>query len=61
MKLGWQLLTAVVMAMCLASSSLGAEPPRPNYVVILCDDLGYGDLGCFGHPHIKTPHLERGC
>jgi arylsulfatase A len=59
MKLGWQLLTAVVMAMCLASSSLGAEPPRPNYVVILCDDLGYGDLGCFGHPHIKTPHLDQ--
>ncbi|GAA0877349.1 sulfatase-like hydrolase/transferase [Algoriphagus jejuensis] len=35
------------------------EAEKPNIVVILCDDLGYGDLGSFGHPIIKTPSLDR--
>ncbi len=32
---------------------------KPNVIVIYADDLGYGDLACFGHPTIKTPHLDR--
>ncbi|WP_238381262.1 sulfatase-like hydrolase/transferase [Mariniblastus fucicola] len=32
---------------------------KPNMIVILCDDLGYGDLECYGHPHIRTPHLNK--
>ncbi len=32
---------------------------KPNFVVIFCDDLGYGDLGTYGHPTILTPNLDQ--
>jgi arylsulfatase A len=47
-----------VLALCAMSSS--AADPRPNIVVILADDLGYGDLGCYNRDSkIPTPHLDR--
>ena len=32
---------------------------RPNILVIMCDDMGYGDLGCYGQPYIQTPNIDR--
>jgi arylsulfatase A-like enzyme len=50
----------------LASTALAAapklslsQPRRPNILFILADDLGYGDLSCFGRPDYQTPHLDR--
>ena len=37
------------------------QPASPNVIYILMDDLGYGDIGCFGQDKIETPHIDRLC
>lgn len=51
-------MTTIAGGMASAPAFLKAAGRRPNLVVVLCDDLGYGDLNCFGSPIVKTPHLD---
>jgi arylsulfatase A len=48
----------LVILLAVAALTVHANE-SPNFVVILCDDLGYGDLSNYGHPSIKTPNLDR--
>ena len=61
---GWQgKLASVVLLACawlaIEKSAHSAEPARPNVVVILIDDLGWADLGCYGSKFHRTPNLDR--
>lgn len=51
-------VTVAVLFVVPESSALAARQ-QPNIVLILADDLGYGDLGCFGQKTLKTPRLDR--
>ena len=52
-------LLTVVFCVLICLVLQAAEKQPPNIVLILADDLGYGDLGCYGNRHVRTPHIDR--
>lgn len=56
MNVRFKLSLLIVGAVCIASV---ADERLPNIVFIFADDLGFADLGCYGHPDIRTPRLDK--
>ena len=52
MKLTMVFLTVSVI-------QVSGKDPRPNVILIYADDIGFGDLGCYGATKVKTPHIDR--
>src|SRR6056297_1286407 len=52
-------MQALLFLTIAISTGLLTAAERPNVVILFADDMGYGDLACYGHPRIRTPHLDQ--
>jgi N-sulfoglucosamine sulfohydrolase len=55
----WCLAAAVAVATLAPIAARAASAARPNFLIIIGDDLNWRDLGCTGSPDVKTPHIDR--
>lgn len=55
-QIGITLGTGLLAAVALCANAANKNP-KPNIIFILCDDMGYGDLGCYGQKYIETPNM----
>ncbi|MFK8113672.1 MAG: sulfatase-like hydrolase/transferase [Rubripirellula sp.] len=52
-------LSSLLFVAHFISATICPAADKPNFIVFLADDLGWGDLGCYGHPKIQTPNLDK--
>lgn len=53
------LLIVVLLTIAFPSIAKRTKTDKPNIIIFFADDMGYGDLGCFGSPNIRTPNIDK--
>jgi arylsulfatase A-like enzyme len=59
-RISWiELFALLLVPAAVLHAAEGPQPPRPNVILLITDDQGYGELSCHGNPIVQTPHLDR--